>query len=293
MAAVLPLTGTRAADRDSRPNIVVFIADDSGKDFGCYGNSVVQTPNIDRLRDSGLLVRNAFVTAPQSSPSRIAMMTGMFGHTLGVEDLGTPISEGTRMIPSYIRQNGYFTGAMLKTHWGEAGTGQFDFYFNGRNDIYSESYMTEDNRFFRKYRDFLDKAEGNPFFLWVGFIDPHRPYKEPHTEAVHNPDDGNILRRQPCPAIEAIIDFGLRHCLHRICAVKDHISLIDRLRRPDSGLADIVAAVERSDILLHHSLLIRSLQKLDYSRKTDTFCIHSSLHLRKPEFFLALITVVF
>lgn len=250
MAAVLPLTGTRAADRDSRPNIVVFIADDSGKDFGCYGNSVVQTPNIDRLRDSGLLVRNAFVTAPQSSPSRIAMMTGMFGHTLGVEDLGTPISEGTRMIPSYIRQNGYFTGAMLKTHWGEAGTGQFDFYFNGRNDIYSESYMTEDNRFFRKYRDFLDKAEGNPFFLWVGFIDPHRPYKEPHTEAVHNPDDVEV------PPF----------CINAAGTREDYADYYDEIHRLDQHVGFMIEELERRSLVENTIIIFISDNGLPFIR---------------------------
>ena len=151
MALMSMVPYTMSAAEKTKPNVVVFIADDAGKDFGCYGNTIVRTPNIDKLSRTGILIRNAFVTAPQSSPSRIAMMTGMYGHTLGVEDLGTPIEDGTRMIPWYIRQNGYYTGAMLKTHWGEAGTKQFDFYYNGRNEIYSEPYLTENNRFFKKY----------------------------------------------------------------------------------------------------------------------------------------------
>ena len=189
MAAAAVFATGKAVAKEDKPNVLVFIADDSGKDFGCYGNTVVQTPHIDKLRASGLLIRNAFVTTPQSSPSRIAMMTGMYGHTLGVEDLGTPIEPGTRMIPSYIKENGYYTGAMLKTHWGDVGTKQFDFYFNGRNDIYSEPYMTSGNKFFKKYEEFLDRAADKPFFLWCAFIDPHRPYREPHTEAVHKASD--------------------------------------------------------------------------------------------------------
>lgn len=184
-SALMTYAGSIVA-QNALPNIVVFVADDAGKDFGCYGVPEAETPNIDRLRGTGMLIRNAFVTSPQSSPSRISMMTGQFAHTLRCEDLATPIPDGTCMIPNYIKKNGYYTGAMLKTHWGEAGTKQFDFYFNGKSALYSQPYMTADNLFFKKYNDFLDDTKGRPFFLWVAFNDPHRPYKQEHTAAVHS-----------------------------------------------------------------------------------------------------------
>ncbi len=47
-----------------RPNIVFIIGDDVGwNDIGCYGNSGVKTPNIDRLANEGILFNNAFLTA--------------------------------------------------------------------------------------------------------------------------------------------------------------------------------------------------------------------------------------
>ena len=167
--------------------MIVFVADDAGKDFGCYGNPHVKTPHIDRLAASGIRFDKAFVTSPQSSPSRIAMMTGQWAHTLGVEDLGTPIDDKTRMIPSYLKPEGYYTGSMLKTHWGDNGVKQFDFYYSGRDAIYSDPYMTASNPFFKKYTEFLDRKGEKPFFLWVGFIDPHRPYKEKNIKPVHDP----------------------------------------------------------------------------------------------------------
>jgi arylsulfatase A-like enzyme len=171
-----------------QPNIIVFVADDSGLDYGCYGNPYIQTPNIDKLAKSGIKFNNAFNTCPQSSPSRISMMTGMFAHTLGVEDLEEEIDENTPMIPSFLKQAGYYTGAILKTHWGENGTKQFDFYYSGRKELYSESYMTKANKFYVNYQRFLKQANDKPFFLWVGFIDPHRPYKEPITDKIHSPE---------------------------------------------------------------------------------------------------------
>lgn len=180
------LTAQVKPEKESRPNIIVFVADDAGCDFGCYGNPYIQTPNIDKLAKNGIQFNKAYNTCPQSSPSRISMMTGMFAHTLGVEDLGEEIDENTKMIPSYLKEVGYYTGAMLKTHWGDNGTKQFDFYYGGKKELYAESYMTRSNRFYSKYNEFLSNAKDNPFFLWVGFIDPHRKYKEPSTDKVHS-----------------------------------------------------------------------------------------------------------
>ena len=59
------------------PNVVIFIADDvSWNDFGCYGNTDVQTPNIDKLADNGMRFTNAILTTSSCCPSRISIMTG-------------------------------------------------------------------------------------------------------------------------------------------------------------------------------------------------------------------------
>jgi arylsulfatase A-like enzyme len=189
-ASTLAITSLYA--QEIKPNIIVFVADDSGKDYGCYGNPYIKTPNIDKLASQGVRFEKAFVSCPQCSPSRTSMMTGMFAHTLGGEDLNTPIDQTTKMITSYLRPAGYYTGCMLKTHWGDNGTKQFDFSYNGRSEIYSEPFMTAQNPFFKKYQDFLNSSANKPFFLWIGFIDPHRPYKEVNTKAVHSPENVKI-----------------------------------------------------------------------------------------------------
>lgn len=156
-----------------RPNIIVFIADDAGMDFGCYGNKTIKTPNIDELAEEGIRFEKAFVTSPQSSPSRTSMMTGLFAHTLGTEDLHTPIDSNTIIMPSYFKETGYITAFMLKTHWGKNGDDQFDYKIKG--GICAESGdITEET--FRNYKQFITDCGNRPFFLWVGFHDPHRPY---------------------------------------------------------------------------------------------------------------------
>ena len=60
-----------------QPNIVFILADDLGYgDLHCYGNSFIQTPNIDRLAATGMRFSQAYAGSGISSPSRCALMTG-------------------------------------------------------------------------------------------------------------------------------------------------------------------------------------------------------------------------
>lgn len=172
-----------------QPNIVVFIADDAGMDFGCYGNKGISTPNIDRLAANGMRFEKAFLTSPQSSPSRTSMMTGMFAHTIGTQDLHSGIDDKTMMMPHYFKQAGYYTACMLKTHWGPNGDKQFDRYIKG-NYLPDQGPLSEE--LFTNYRKFLDDNKKNPFFLWVGFIDPHRPYNREKCKQTNRPGDVTV-----------------------------------------------------------------------------------------------------
>jgi len=174
---------------ERQPNIVVFIADDAGMDFGCYGNKGISTPAIDRLAREGMRFEKAFLCAPQSSPSRTSMMTGMFAHTIGTQDLHTGIDEKTLMMPHYFKQAGYYTACMIKTHWGWYGDRQFDCYIKGN---YLPDQGPLDDELWSNYGKFLDENQGNPFFLWVGFVDPHRPYNRENCVQTNRPENVTV-----------------------------------------------------------------------------------------------------
>jgi arylsulfatase A-like enzyme len=162
-AAVLTPVPLQGQGLPARPNIVVLVADDlSWRDTGVYGNRFIRTPNLDRLAQSGLVVRFAFGTSPQCSPSRISMLTGKYAHATRTEDLHTPLPDGARILPSYLKDQGYFTGSMLKTHYGPNGERQFDWYSSKTAEALPA---------------FLDSAGTRPFFLWVGFHE-HRPFQK-------------------------------------------------------------------------------------------------------------------
>ena len=172
-----------------KPNILVFIADDAGMDFGCYGNAGAHTPNVDKLAKQGLLAENAFLTAPQCSPSRSSMLSGQFAHTIGTEDLHSRLEKGIRLLPSYLQDAGYFTGCMLKMHFGgKHANQQFNWYDQGF-PLYFQDPGKWDREAVNNFEDFLDTAQNRPFFLWVAFADPHRAYNDHPVKKVNNPDE--------------------------------------------------------------------------------------------------------
>ena len=171
-AFILMTAPARALYAADPPNILVLLADDvDGRDFGCYGNDAIRTPNIDALARGGLLFRNAFLTTAQCSPTRISVLTGKYPHATGAEDLHMNLPAGERFVPSYLKEKGYFTGHMRKTHYGPRGDAQFDWY----------------SRELDRFGEFLDEAKDRPFFMWVGFRDAHRPYEEGAVDPPHDP----------------------------------------------------------------------------------------------------------
>ena len=172
LAAALVLTLVGAPAVADRPNILVVIGDDIGwKDYGCYGHPSIRTPNIDALAAAGLKFTNAFLTTSSCSPSRISILSGRYPHQTGAEDLHMRLPADGLFISTPLRKAGYFTGHMLKTHYGPNGMKQFDWY----------------GRAVGEFAKFLDKAPEKPFFMWVGFRDAHRPYKAGALKPPHDP----------------------------------------------------------------------------------------------------------
>ena len=70
----------------ARPNVVWFVVDDMSANFSCYGEKLIETPNVDRMAREGTRFSRAFVTAPVCSPSRSALITGMYQTSIGAHN---------------------------------------------------------------------------------------------------------------------------------------------------------------------------------------------------------------
>ena len=77
-----------------KPNILWIFIEDASCHISCYGETAIQTPNIDALAAAGVRFDNAFVTAPVCSPSRSALVTGMYQTTSGFHNHRSQVNVG-------------------------------------------------------------------------------------------------------------------------------------------------------------------------------------------------------
>ncbi len=190
LLGILWFSGCRppeSGDRDTRPNILFVISDDqSYPHASAYGSTVVSTPAFDRVAERGVLFTQAFVAAPQCSPSRAAILTGR--PIWQLEEAGTHSSYFPSKFPVFtqvLENSGYAVGYTGKAwgpgNWQDAGWSQNPV---GRafNDIRFDSLPA---RFLSRidyasnFEAFLKtRDESQPFFFWFGSQEPHRDYEQ-------------------------------------------------------------------------------------------------------------------
>jgi N-sulfoglucosamine sulfohydrolase len=95
----------------------MFLSDDHGIDFlGCYGNTDVQTPNIDALAKDGMRFANMFAASPTCAPSRSVLWTGLYPAHNGCMANHTSCRSDITALPTYLRQLGYRVVLAHKFH---------------------------------------------------------------------------------------------------------------------------------------------------------------------------------
>ena len=118
---------------ESRPNILWISFEDTNPFYGCYGDPVVRTPNLDRLAADGCRYDRCFSTAGVCAPARSAVITGMYATSIGTHhmrtthtnpnapELPTPYSavlpHYVKCFPEYLRAAGYYCTNNVKTDY--------------------------------------------------------------------------------------------------------------------------------------------------------------------------------
>ena len=199
---------------DRPPNFVVILADDLGyADLAVYGSERNSTPHLDRMALEGLRFTDFHSTGPMCTPTRAALLTGLYpqrfgpsfeGALSGIDDYDTGLPLGALTIAEALRELGYRTAMYGKWHLGyhpphmpaEQGfddfrglgsgdgdhhshidrSGRRDWWHNAEiemEDGYTADLITDHSV------DFIRQSEEEPFFLYVAHLAIHFPWQGP------------------------------------------------------------------------------------------------------------------
>jgi arylsulfatase len=210
LALSITAPAARAADTSRPPNIVLIVADDLGCfELGCYGQTKIKTPSIDKLAENGAKFTRFYAGNAVCAPSRCALMTGKhMGHATVRNNKEAqpegqfPIKKNDATIADVLKAQGYVCGAMGKWGLGMWDTDGsplkhgFDLFYGYNCQRHAHSHYPtyvyrndkrielKDNTgktgkqytqdlFEAEALEFIDANKAKPFFLYLPFTVPH------------------------------------------------------------------------------------------------------------------------
>lgn len=262
-----------AAGAESRPNLLLLVAEDVGLQLGCYGDPLARTPRLDRLAAQGIRYERAFVTQSVCSPSRASLLTGLYPHQHGQIGLATHQFTMVRHwpnLPGLLKQAGYRTGRLGKLHILPEDAFPFDFVWDdGRYLSFKSRDVQTTAEVAKRFMD-----EGGPFFLMVNFADAHTPFlRQSHgvPAAPREPDDVAM------PAAVGVNTERLR------THAANYYNSVERL---DTGVGLVLDALEKSGHAGNTIVLFLGDHGPQFSRGKTTcyeLALRVPLILRLPE----------
>ncbi len=241
-----------------RPNILWFVVDDMSADFGCYGQTLIETPHVDRLAREGVRFTRAYITAPVCSPSRSAMITGMYQTTIGSHHhrsgrgaLKIRLPGGVEPLPAQFRRAGYWTcigsglpgfdhrGVAVAAPKGKAAAA------NPKGRLGKTDYNFEWDAAVYDSADWAGRAADQPFFMQVqlhggklrdGGPESVRSVVERAREAFGSPVDPTSVTLPPYYPRDPVL-------------LEDWAAYLDSVRLTDAHVGRVLARMEKEGLL--------------------------------------------
>ena len=139
-------------------NLLFIYTDEQRRDtLGAYGNTLIQTPNLDSLASRSFVFDKTYVTQPVCTPSRSSLLTGLYPHTSGCIENNIPLADDTLCLPEMLSDKDIVTGHHGKWHLGDELFPQHGFQdWVSIEDIYWKYFQTGRDRSARSsYHQFL------------------------------------------------------------------------------------------------------------------------------------------
>jgi arylsulfatase A-like enzyme/Flp pilus assembly protein TadD len=180
-----------------RWNVLLVTFDTTRADrLGCYGNSRIETPTLDRLAADGIRFSQAMSAVPITAPSHSTILTGAYPPAHGVRDNGLFVLSPDRLtLAEMLHDAGYATAAAVgsfpvTSQFGlDQGFDLFDDHLTGLSEDYlGRRTLPKDRLFFDERRaaqvneaviPWITDHADDPFFVWVHYFDPHQPFEPP------------------------------------------------------------------------------------------------------------------
>ena len=264
-----------------KPNIVFIMSDQHTPSVaGCYGNSAVFTPNLDRLAGNGVVFDNAYCNNPVCVPSRMSMMTGLHSHNIDVWCNADPLLPHLATWPLLLRLGGYETIISGRNHlvWGDR-LGGFSRRLCGDDNHKipfiqpdatmmggrapqgldaslgssdKTSHALHDIEANKCAIDYLQKRHDDPFALFVGYYQPHAPltclddYYEKYSD--FNPD--LYLEEIVDPIYENLIKrLQLDREIEPRKLVAAHRAYYGMISHVDTLVGELLEELEKNDLM--------------------------------------------
>jgi N-sulfoglucosamine sulfohydrolase len=201
LALLVAASPAIAASPHEKPNILLILSDDhSAPQLGCYGDPNARTPHFDRFAAEGMRFDRAYTTSPQCMPSRASMLTGRSPVDIGMSRFSAALPPDIVTAPDLLKTAGYVVGVGGRDFhldgWSKKGPphlAEIDrrhgrTKFSSRMDFVKQDHFNEQIPSERILAEFLDQRGDRPFFFWLNFYEPHRPWRP-----AKRPDPASII----------------------------------------------------------------------------------------------------
>jgi len=199
----LALTIASCGRTPQRPNVLIVVVDTLRADhLSCAGYERDTTPNLDRFAAEGLRFTHAQSPRAKTTPAVASIFTGLYPHGHGVRDLVTPLRAGVPLLAERFHQEGYATGAIISNFVLRDDFSGLRRGFDSWTEDFPSSHGVPPNHVPQRLADSVTDGvlsalklappsadgagpdepiadDGQPWFLWAHYMDPHGLYAPP------------------------------------------------------------------------------------------------------------------